>query len=81
LVDRFLDTMIQSGPAADLLRDFALPVPLLVVSLLLGVPYSDHEFFQQHSTVGLDARSSGEHKAQAIGALFAYMFELVERKP
>ncbi|KLO43384.1 cytochrome P450 [Mycobacterium nebraskense] len=80
LVDRFLDTMIESGPPADLVRDFALPVPSLVISLLLGVPYGDHEFFQHHSTVGLDARSSEEQKAQAIGALFAYMFELVERK-
>lgn len=80
LVDRFLDTMTESGPPADLVRGFALPVPSLVISLLLGVPYSDHEFFQHHSTVGLDARSSEEQKAQAIGALFAYMFDLVERK-
>lgn len=80
LVDHFLDSMIQTGPPADLVRDYALPVPSLVISLLLGVPYSDHQFFQHHSTVGLDARSSEEQKAQAIGALFGYMFELVERK-
>ncbi len=46
LVDGFLDTMIDNGPPADLVRDFALPVPSLVISLLLGVPYEDHEFFQ-----------------------------------
>lgn len=80
LVDQFIDTMIQAGPPADLVRDFALPVPSLVISLLLGVPYSDHEFFQHHSTVGLDARSSEDEKAAAIGAVFAYLFELVERK-
>jgi cytochrome P450 len=80
LVDRFLDAMIEGGPPADLVRDFALPVPSLVISQLLGVPYSDHEFFQQHSTVGLDARSSEDQKAAAITALFGYMFELVERK-
>jgi cytochrome P450 len=80
LVDRFLDTMTEGGPPADLVRDFALPVPSLVISQLLGVPYSDHEFFQQHSTVGLDARSTEDQKAAAIGALFGYMFELVERK-
>ena len=39
LVDRFLDTMTESEPPADLVRDFALPVPSLVISLLLGVPY------------------------------------------
>ncbi len=80
LVDQFLDTMIEDGPPADLVRDFALPVPSLVISLLLGVPYSDHEFFQEHSTVGLDSRSSDDQKAAAIGAMFGYMSELVERK-
>jgi cytochrome P450 len=80
LVDRFLDTMIEGGPPADLVRDFALPVPSLVISQLLGVPYEDHEFFQRHSTIGLDARSTEDEKAAAIGAVFVYMSELVERK-
>jgi cytochrome P450 len=80
LVDRFLDTMIEGGPPADLVRDFALPVPSLVISQLLGVPYEDHEFFQQHSSIGLDARSTEDEKAAAIGAVFGYMSELVERK-
>jgi cytochrome P450 len=84
LVDSFLDVMMNNGPPTDLVRDFALPVPSLVISLLLGVPYADHEFFQHHSTVGLDSRSTEEQKAAAIGALFTYMFELVatkERQP
>ncbi|HTQ20260.1 cytochrome P450 [Mycobacterium sp.] len=84
MVDGFLDTMIEKGPPADLVRDFALPVPSLVISLLLGVPYGDHEFLQQHSTIGLDSRSSEDEKAAAIGALFGYMFELAalkEREP
>jgi cytochrome P450 len=80
LVDRFLDSMIEKGPPADLVRDFALPIPSLVISLLLGVPYRDAEFFQHHSTVGLDSRSSEDEKAAAIGAMFMYMVELVERK-
>src|SRR6201988_3846408 len=41
LVDGFIDEMIESGPPADLVRDYALPVPSLVISLLLGVPYQD----------------------------------------
>jgi cytochrome P450 len=80
LVDGFLDQMVDSGPSADLVRGFALPVPSLVISLLLGVPYEDHEFFQHHSTIGLDSRSSDEQKLAAIGALFGYIYELVERK-
>ncbi len=80
LVDGFLDDMIRKGPPADLVRDFALPVPSLVISLLLGVPYEDHEFFQQHSTKGLDSRSTDEEKLVAIGAMFDYMWKLSELK-
>jgi cytochrome P450 len=80
LVDTFLDDMITAGPPADLVRDFALPVPSLVISLLLGVPYEDHEFFQRQSTAGLDSRSTNEEKALAIGEIFGYMYELVGRK-
>jgi len=80
LVDDFIDEMIRKGPPADLVRDFALPVPSLVISLLLGVPYEDHEFFQQHSTKGLDSRSTDEEKLAAIGAMFDYMWKLAELK-
>jgi cytochrome P450 len=80
LVDGFIDEMAESGPPADLVRDFALPVPSLVISLLLGVPYEDHEFFQHHSTKGLDSRSTDDEKAAAIGALFDYMWKLAELK-
>jgi cytochrome P450 len=80
LVDGFLDDMIASGPPADLVRDFALPVPSLVISLLLGVPYEDHEFFQENSTLGLDSNSTDEQKAAAIGEIFGYVYELVARK-
>jgi cytochrome P450 len=80
LVDGFLDDMIAAGPPADLVHDFALPVPSLVISLLLGVPYEDHEFFQSNSTTGLDSRSTDEQKGAAIGAIFGYAFDLVARK-
>ncbi|MBO0676144.1 cytochrome P450 [Mycolicibacterium sp. S2-37] len=80
LVDDFLDRMIAAGPPADLVRDFALPVPSLVISLLLGVPYADHEEFQHHSTKGLDSRSTPEDKAAAGAAMFEYMWRLATKK-
>ncbi|MED5814879.1 cytochrome P450 [Mycolicibacterium sp. 050232] len=79
-VDGFLDEIVSTGPPADIVRQFALPVPSLVISLLLGVPYEDHEFFQENSTRGLDSRLPAEEKQAAIGAIFGYMFELVARK-
>ena len=80
LVDGFLDDMIAAGPPADLVRAFALPVPSLVISLLLGVPYDDHKFFQRMSTTGLDSTASDQGKAEAGMAMFTYMSELVARK-
>jgi cytochrome P450 len=80
MVDQFLGEMIGNGPPADLVRDFALPVPSLVIALLLGVPPEDLGLFQHHTTVGLDTRTSDEEKAQAFSAMYAYIQELVERK-
>lgn len=79
-VDGFLDDMIAAGPPAELVRSFALPVPSLVICLLLGVPYEDHQFFQQHSTVSVDAKATDAQKAESSLALFTYMFDLVARK-
>src|SRR5271168_2627092 len=80
MVDHYLGEMISDGPPADLVRDFGLPVPSLVIALLLGVPPEDLGLFQHHTTVGLDQKSSDEEKTQAFGAMYAYLEELVQRK-
>ena len=80
LVDHFLGTMIDNGPPADIVRDFALPVPSLVIALLLGVPPEDLELFQHHTTVGLDTKSTDEQKAHGFAAMYGYIEELVKRK-
>lgn len=80
LVDQYLSTMIDNGPPTDIVRDFALPVPSLVIALLLGVPPEDLEIFQHNTTVGLDTRSSDEQKAQAFAAMYVYIQDLVKRK-
>ncbi|GGW51568.1 cytochrome P450 [Streptomyces caelestis] len=80
MADDFLDQMIAKGQPADLVRDYALPIPSLVISLLLGVPYSDHEFFQQHSNTLTDANTTEQGRRVASGALFGYLLELVGRK-
>jgi cytochrome P450 len=80
IVDRYLGEMINDGPPADFVRDFALPVPSLVVALLLGVPSEDLQHFHRNTTVSLDTKSSDEQKAEAFGAMFTYIRELVDRK-
>ncbi|BBX04902.1 cytochrome [Mycolicibacterium moriokaense] len=80
LVDDLIDKMIATGPPSDFVRDFALPVPSLVICLLLGVPYEDHDFFQDQSTGALDVTTSEEDKVAAIGTMFGYISQLLERK-
>ncbi|WP_422590854.1 cytochrome P450 [Mycobacterium sp.] len=80
LVDQYLDKMIDNGPPADIARDFALPVPSLVIALLLGVPPEDLELFQHNTSVGLDTSSTDEQRAQGFAEMYLYIQELVARK-
>jgi cytochrome P450 len=80
LVDQHLDAMIASGPPADLVHNFALPVPSLVIALLLGVPPEDLDLFQRNTAVGMDSSASDEQRAQAFGAMYVYIMELVDRR-
>jgi cytochrome P450 len=80
MVDRYLGRMIDNGAPVDLVREFALPVPSLVIALLLGVPPEDLAIFQRHTTVGLDQKSTDEERGQAFGAMYVYIEELVKRK-
>lgn len=80
LVDHFLDEMISKGAPAELVQDFALPVPSLVIAVLLGVPSEELGPFQHFTTVGLDTRTSEEEKAQSFASMYAYIQQLVERK-
>jgi cytochrome P450 len=80
LVDKYLDAMIDKGPPADIVRDFGLPVPSLVIALLLGVPTEDLELFQHNSTAGLDVNSTDEQRAKGFIEMYAYIQELVARK-
>jgi cytochrome P450 len=80
MVDHHLEQMIRNGPPADLVNDFALPVPSLVIALLLGVPSEDLGLFQHHSTVGLQTSTTDEERAQSFGAMYGYIQELVGRR-
>ena len=62
------------------MRDFALPVPSMVIALLLGVPPEDLELFQHNTGVGLDVKSTDEQRVQGFAEMYAYIQELVARK-
>jgi cytochrome P450 len=75
-----LKAMAEMGPPADLVRDFAMPIPSLVICELLGVPYEDHEFFQQRTTIMASFDKSQDEVTAALGELGRYLGELIARK-
>jgi cytochrome P450 len=54
IVKQQLDRMETQGAPTDLVSEFALPIPSLVICELLGVPYDDREGFQRRSDRQLD---------------------------
>ncbi len=79
VVDEHLDAMERHGPPADLVAEFALPVPSLVICELLGVPYADRAAFQERSNRQLDLSRPVEERFRAGKESRAYMAELVAR--
>ncbi|OXY92675.1 cytochrome P450 [Streptomyces diastatochromogenes] len=79
IVDGLLDAMIEQGPPAELVSAFALPVPSMVICGLLGVPYADHEFFEEQSRRLLRGPSAADTQ-QARERLEAYLGDLIDRK-
>lgn len=79
-VEESLDAMIAAGPPADLVRDFALPIPSQVICQLLGVPYEDHEFFQARSAKVLEATATPGESIRAMVELGDYLTSLVKTK-
>lgn len=80
ITDEHVDRLLSLGPPADLVTEFALPVPSLVISGLLGVPYEEAEFFQASTRTIMSWASSGEEAAKALMELGAYLSQLADRK-
>ena len=80
MTNEVLDAMVAKGQPAELVHDFALPIPSLVISLLLGVPYEDHPLFQDHASTINQVDATPEEKGAASRALFQYLYSLVLRK-
>lgn len=79
ITDDRLSRMIRSKPA-DLVADFALPVPAEVIRVLLGVPVEDEEFFVARSRAHLDRSLPSAEVAAALTELHEHLERLVLRR-
>ncbi|WP_227980048.1 cytochrome P450 [Nocardia spumae] len=75
-----LDAMRTGGGPVDLVRAFAFPIPALTICGLLGVPFDDHDRFQELAATmgGVDA--TPEQAYAAYASMTDYMGELVRSK-
>src|SRR6202045_228945 len=80
ITDEHIDAMLAGPQPADLVTALGLPVPSLVISQLLGVPYEDAEMFQHHANVGLARYATGEDSVKGAMSLHKYLAQLVEAK-
>ena len=79
LTAALLDELARHGPPADLVEALAVPLPVLVICELLGVPYHDRDKFRTWTRDAADIRdrTRSEH---GLAELFGYGQQLVARK-
>jgi cytochrome P450 len=78
--DTLIEQMLAAPSPADLVRRFALPLSSLTICQLLGVPYSDHEFFEARTATIDDFRATPAERHAAREEVFAYLDRLVSEK-
>lgn len=74
-----LDDLSRRNPPVDLNEALALPLPLLVICELLGVPYDDRAWFRQWTQAAADVTDRARSE-QGLADLFTYGKRLVARK-
>ncbi|MBC9730958.1 cytochrome P450 [Streptomyces sp. TRM68367] len=79
LTARLLDGLTAQRPPADLHAAVAVPLPILVICELLGVPYEDREQFRAWTADAANIRD-GACSERGLAELFGYGQKLVKCK-
>jgi cytochrome P450 len=80
IVDERIDAMLAGPRPVDLVEALSLAVPSLVICELLGVPYTDHEFFQTRTAAILSRDTPPQERGATYAALRSYLTDLVHSK-
>jgi cytochrome P450 len=80
IVTERLDAMAAADNSADLVADFALPIPSQVICEVLGVDYADRAVFQHRAASLLKLGTSQGEQADLLAGLDDFMLQLVRTK-
>ncbi|WP_406437460.1 cytochrome P450 [Streptomyces sp. NBC_01613] len=80
IVDGLIDDMLAGFGPVDLVDVFALPIPSLVICELLGVPYEDHEFFQENTKTMVRTTATPEERSVASREVAGYLAGLLGKR-
>jgi hypothetical protein len=84
IVSGLLDQVMREGPPFDFYRSFALPIPQLVVSEMLGIPHEDSAYLTGLLETISSAEATAEEGRAANDAYLDYLDRLTtakEREP
>jgi cytochrome P450 len=80
VVHDLVDSLEDSGSTADMVKQFCLPIPTTVIAAMLGIPYSDHAFFQDRTVKLLGIDGDPGVASRAGDDLRDYMLGLLREK-
>ncbi|OIK06038.1 cytochrome P450 [Streptomyces monashensis] len=80
IVEARLDALEAAGRGADLVEEFAVPIPTLMICELLGVPYTERDMFRHDAATFFRLDSTQEQAEGAYANMLAYLGDLVPRR-
>ncbi|MFF0281071.1 cytochrome P450 [Rhodococcus aetherivorans] len=80
VTDRCIDEVLAGPKPVDLVESLALPVPSVMICELLGVPYSEHDRFQELTKVFTAATSTPADTVAAAEEMLAMIGNVIDAK-
>jgi cytochrome P450 len=81
IAGELLAAMVTAGPPADLVKDFAVPLPGLMICEMLGVPYADRGQFQEWVSAFMSTTAlTTEQRNAQMGQLAGYIATLAAQR-
>ncbi|HKT05584.1 MAG TPA: cytochrome P450 [Rugosimonospora sp.] len=80
ITDELIGAMLDGPKPADLVAMLALPLPTLMISEILGVPYEDHDFLQRNAVVGVSRSATPEQSMESARAMGGHLARLISSR-